>query len=122
MSGLLIVAGVLFLLLAIVLFIAAIVAYFMARNRSDAAVAPAPYVPQPAPAPRVAQPVSVPPAPFVPVPPVSIPAQPTPATPVQSPVQPMAGSYPLPAPVDGDKTVMTDQRRGQLFRSLHGTS
>src|SRR5712672_1242240 len=100
----LIVAGVLFLLLAFVLFIAAIVAYFMSRNRSDVAVAPAPYVPQPASAPRVAPPVSVPPAPFVPVPLISTPAQPTPANPVQSSVQPMAGSYPPPAPVDDDKT------------------
>jgi hypothetical protein len=116
MSGLLIAAGVLFLLLAFVLFIAAIVAYFMSRNQSDAAVAPAPYVPQPAPAPWVAQP-SVPPAPVPP----AVPMQPTPA-PEQSPVQPIAGSYSPPAAVDHDKTVMTDQRRGQLFGLLHGTS
>jgi pSer/pThr/pTyr-binding forkhead associated (FHA) protein len=34
----------------------------------------------------------------------------------------MAGSYSPPASVDDDKTVMTDQRRGQLFGALHGTS
>ncbi len=126
MMVLLIVAGMLFLLLAFVLFIAAIVAFFMSRNRSNAAVAPAPYVPQPAPAPRVAQPVSIPPAPVppaVPMPPApAIPVQPTPVAPEQPMVQPMAGSYPPPAPVDDDRTVMTDQRRGQLFGALHGTS
>jgi hypothetical protein len=113
----LIVAGVLFLLLAFVLFIAAIVAYFMSRGRSNAAVAPAPYVPQAAPAPWVPQPVQVP---HAPVPP-AVPMQPTPA-PEQSPVQPMAGSYSPPASIDHDKTVMTDQRREQLFGALHGTS
>ncbi|HXH94565.1 MAG TPA: FHA domain-containing protein [Thermoanaerobaculia bacterium] len=118
----LIVAGVLFLLLAFVLFIVAIVAFFMSRNRSNAAVAPPPYVPQPTPAPRVAQPVSVPAspvnaaAPMQPMP--AVPAQPAPA----APVQPMAGSYLPPSHVDDDKTVMTDQRRGQLFGALHGTS
>ena len=122
----LIVAGVLFLLLAFVLFIAAIVAFFMSRNRSNAAAAPAPYVPQPAPSPRVAQPVSVPAppvyaaAPMQPTP--DVPAQPAPAAPVQAMVQPMAGSYPPPASIDHDKTVMTDQRREQLFGALHGTS
>ena len=125
MMVLLIVAGVLFLLLAFVLFIAAIVAFFMSRNRSNAAVAPAPYVPQPAPAPRPAQPVSVPAPPVyaaAPMPIPAIPVQPTPVAPEQPMVQPMAGSYPSPAPVDDDRTVMTDQRRGQLFGALHGTS
>ncbi len=134
---LMIVAGVLFLLLAFVLFIAAIVAFFVVRKRSNAAVAPAPYVPQPAPAPRPAQPASVPAAvisPSVPMQPVAaapaqpapVPVQPTPVTPVQPPVQPivppMEGSYSPPASVDDDRTVMTDQRRGQLFGALHGTS
>jgi len=126
MSGLLIAAGVLFLLLAFVLFIAAIVAFFMARNRSNAAVAPAPYVPQPAPAPRVAQPVSAPSPPNYAAAPMqavpAVPVQQAPADPVQPMVQPMAGSYPPSAPVDDGKTVMTDQRRGQLFGALHGTA
>jgi hypothetical protein len=111
MTGPLIVAGVLFLLLAFVLFIAAIVAYFMSRNRSNAAVAP--YIPQPAPVPHA------------PVPPV-VPMQPVPVVPaqpiVQPIVQPMAGSYSPSASIDHDKTVMTDQRREQLFGALHGTS
>jgi FHA domain len=118
----LIVAGVLCLLLAFVLFIAAIVAYFMTRSRSDAAVAPAPYVPQPVPAPRVAQPVSFP---LAQVPP-AVPMQPAPVVPVQPLVQPivqpMPGSYQPPGALEDDKTVMTDQRRGQLFGALHGTS
>jgi len=122
----LIVAGVLFLLLAFVLFIAAIVAFFMSRNRSNAAIAPAPYVPQPAPAPRVAQPVSVPAPPAYAAPPMQpvpvVPVQPAPAAPVQPMVQPMAGSYSPPDSIDHDKTVMTDQRREQLFGALHGTS
>lgn len=124
--GLLIFAGVLFLLLAFVLFIAAIVAFFISRNRSNTVVAPAPYVPQPPPAPRVAQPVSIPPTPVppaVPMPPApAIPVQPTPVSPAQPMVQPMAGSYSPPSSFDDDKTVMTDQRRGQLFGALHGTS
>jgi hypothetical protein len=134
----LIVAGVLFLLLAFVLFIAAIVAFFVVRKRSNAADEPAPYILQPAPADRTAQPV---PVPAISVPP-NVPVQPGPAVPmqamaaghvppapaapaqamVQPMVQPMAGSYPPPAPVDDDKTVMTDQRREQLFGALHGTS
>src|SRR4051812_29302685 len=105
MSGLLIAAGVLFLLLAFVLFIAAIVAYFMSRNRSNAADEPAPYVLQPAPAAKTAQPV---PVPAISVPP-NVPMQPGPSdrmqampagsvppSPVaaaQAAVQPMAGSY-----------------------------
>ncbi|HEX3067344.1 MAG TPA: FHA domain-containing protein [Thermoanaerobaculia bacterium] len=113
----LIVAGVLFLLLAFVLFIAAIVAFFMSRNRSNVAAAPAPYVPPPAPAPRVAQPVSAAPAPV----PYAVPVQPVQPA-VQPIVPPMAGSYSPPATADDDKTVMTDQRRGQLFGALHGTS
>jgi hypothetical protein len=130
----LIVAGVLFLLLAFVLFIAAIVAYFMSRNRSNAAVAPAPYDLPPAPAAKTAQPV---PVPAISVPP-NVPVQPGPAVPMQAmpagsvppilvaaaqpAVPPMAGSYSPPASIDHDKTVMTDQRREQLFGALHGTS
>lgn len=130
----LIVAGVLFLLLAFVLFIAAIVAFFMVRKRPNAADERAPYDLQPAPAAKTAQPVPVPaisvppnvpvqPGPGVPMQAMPAgPVPPIPAAPAQPTVQPMAGSYSPPASADDDRTVMTDQRRGQLFGALHGTS
>jgi FHA domain len=119
MNVLLIVGGVLFLLLAFVLFIAAIVMFFVVRSRkakaAGAPAVPAPSAPQPATravpvtpaAPAVAPPVPV--APHVPLAPY-VPAQTAPP--------------PAPAPeqVDHDKTVLTDPRQGEFFGTLHGTS
>ena len=95
MKVLLIVAGVLFLLLAFVLFIAAIVVFFMVRKRrtEEAVAAPAPIAP-------VVQPVSNVPVAMTPLPPPPLP--------------------PL-APADDDRTVLTTPR-GQLFGALHGTA
>jgi hypothetical protein len=109
MNVLLIVGGVLFLLLAFVLFIAAIVMFFVVRNRAKAATAPAGPAPQPVPRAVPVAPSAPAVAPHVPLAPY-VPPQKTPP------------STPAPEPVDHDKTVLTDPRQGEFFGALHGTS
>lgn len=97
MKVLLLVGGVLFLLLAIGLFIAAVVVFFIGRSRRAKEAAP----PQ----------AYVPPRPQTP-PPVRPPVP----SPVPPPVPPAA-----PAP-DPNATVVVDTRKHQSFGAMHGIS
>jgi hypothetical protein len=112
MKALLILGGVLFLLLAFVLFIAAVVVFLMARKRRSTVTAA---VPRPL--------ETVQPAPTQPPVPVVPPPQPPPAP---SPVPPLVPLSPTTAPYspppDADGTVLTDVRRGQLWGALHATT
>jgi FHA domain. len=108
MKTLLIVGGVLFLLLAFVLFIAAIVAFVMIRKRQSAAAAT-----------PVAPPVVSPAAPVASASPAA--AAPAPAAPPPAP----GPAPPAPAPAalhDGDATVMDAPRRALIWGALHATS
>jgi hypothetical protein len=95
MKALLLVGGVLFLLLAVALFAAAVIVFFVGRSRrAKAAVPPQPHVPQPAPAPA------------------HVPPQP----------QPVAPQVPPPPPPDPAGTVVVDTRRLQSYGAMHGIS
>jgi glucose/arabinose dehydrogenase len=96
MNSILVVGGVLLVLLGALLLIAALVMYFVGRNKQPAA-ASAPYRPQPSPNP-------IPPAPVVPPP---------------APPQPAAPPSPIILPGDTDATVVAD-RLG--FGAMHATS
>ncbi len=117
MKVLLIVGGVLFLLLAFVLFVAAVVVFFMARSRRAKAAA-AGQGPQPV------APVAPPMAPSA-TPTTAPGAQPAPPAPraVTPMPQPVPTSQPAPAgPFDADGTVVLDARKNQTFGALHGVS
>jgi hypothetical protein len=118
MKGLLIVGGVLFLLLAVVLFIAAIVVFLVGRKRSQpAAVSPQPMPVQPSTAPGAFTPP--PSTSFTPPPsPPSTPAPPA-FTPPPSPLPPVNA---VPPAGDEGATVVLDMSHRKSWGSLHGTS
>lgn len=95
MKVLLIAGGVLFLVLAFVLFAAAVIVFFVSRSRRARAAAPAPSPARPQP--------------------VAPPQPPPPPPPQQRPPDP-------DATVAADGTVVVDSRRFQQFGALHGVA
>lgn len=114
MKVLLITGGILFLLLSFILFVAAIVVFFVARSRRAKAGGIAQPGAQARPVPQP-QPVAAP-RPPVPQPPAPRPAAPPPPPPPPPPPAPT----PPAEPVDGDGTIVIDRR--QTFGALHGTA
>lgn len=119
MKVMLVVGGVLFLLLALGLFAAAVIVYFVGRSRRAKAgaapphmgitpgAAPRPQQPMPAQAPQAmpqARPAAPPPPP---------PRQPTPPPPAPAPPPPAAGT---------EGTVVVDRKQMQPFGAMHGIS